>query len=340
MILLFLGSWRSTLIVADLASRCRSSSSIVAAQRAGPDAQHDDARRAGAGGRHPGRRRDGRDREHPPQPGDGQAARAAILDGAQQIAVPAFVSTLAICIVFVPVRLPRRRRRSTCSCRWRWRSCFAMLASLLPVAHARPDAGACTCSAGRGRRHDAATAPADPGFFGRIHQAFKRALRALPRRLRRACSTGRCTTADGLRGLRRWRSSAARPLRAVRRPRLLPDGGRRPDPPARHAPRPARGSRRPSSSSPPSRPRSASVIPADDRGDDPRQHRRCRDGINLAFTDSATISTADGEILVALNAPAQHGRPPTTSQSCARSCRASSRAHASTSSRPTSSARS
>ena len=27
----------------------------------------------------------------------------AILDGAQQIAVPAFVSTLAICIVFVPV---------------------------------------------------------------------------------------------------------------------------------------------------------------------------------------------------------------------------------------------
>jgi multidrug efflux pump subunit AcrB len=27
----------------------------------------------------------------------------AILDGAQQIAVPAFVSTLCICIVFVPV---------------------------------------------------------------------------------------------------------------------------------------------------------------------------------------------------------------------------------------------
>ena len=29
----------------------------------------------------------------------------AILDGAQQIAVPAFVSTLSICIVFVPVLL-------------------------------------------------------------------------------------------------------------------------------------------------------------------------------------------------------------------------------------------
>src|SRR5207302_1971326 len=31
--------------------------------------------------------------------------RKAILDGASQIAVPAFVSTLAICIVFVPVML-------------------------------------------------------------------------------------------------------------------------------------------------------------------------------------------------------------------------------------------
>ena len=35
--------------------------------------------------------------------GQGKPLREAILDGAQQIAVPAFVSTLAICIVFVPV---------------------------------------------------------------------------------------------------------------------------------------------------------------------------------------------------------------------------------------------
>ena len=33
----------------------------------------------------------------------GKPLRQAILDGAQQIATPAFVSTLAICIVFVPV---------------------------------------------------------------------------------------------------------------------------------------------------------------------------------------------------------------------------------------------
>lgn len=35
--------------------------------------------------------------------GQGKPLKQAILDGAQQIAVPAFVSTLAICIVFVPV---------------------------------------------------------------------------------------------------------------------------------------------------------------------------------------------------------------------------------------------
>src|ERR1700692_2025907 len=33
----------------------------------------------------------------------GKEMRTAILDGAQQIAVPAFVSTLCICIVFVPM---------------------------------------------------------------------------------------------------------------------------------------------------------------------------------------------------------------------------------------------
>ena len=45
----------------------------------------------------------------------------AILDGAQQIAVPAFVSTLSICIVFVPVLL-LTGAASFCSRRWPWRS--------------------------------------------------------------------------------------------------------------------------------------------------------------------------------------------------------------------------
>jgi multidrug efflux pump subunit AcrB len=43
----------------------------------------------------------------------GKGLMAAILDGAQQIATPAFVSTLAICIVFVPVVLLTGRRSSS-----------------------------------------------------------------------------------------------------------------------------------------------------------------------------------------------------------------------------------
>jgi len=67
------------------------------------DAQHHDARRAGARGRYPGGRCHGGDREHPPPRRDGKPLEQAIIDGAQQIAVPAFVATLAICIVFVSV---------------------------------------------------------------------------------------------------------------------------------------------------------------------------------------------------------------------------------------------
>ena len=40
----------------------------------------------------------------------GKALEPAILDGAEQIAVPAFVSTLCICIVFVPMFFLTRRR--------------------------------------------------------------------------------------------------------------------------------------------------------------------------------------------------------------------------------------
>ena len=75
MILLFLGSWRSTVIIAvsiplsilDLDHR---------AERARRDDQHHDARRPGARRRHPGRRRDRRDREHQLAPRAGQGARA------------------------------------------------------------------------------------------------------------------------------------------------------------------------------------------------------------------------------------------------------------------------
>ena len=50
----------------------------------------------------------------------GKPITRAILDGAQQIAVPAFVSTLAICIVFVPVVFLKGAVQFL-SRRWRWR---------------------------------------------------------------------------------------------------------------------------------------------------------------------------------------------------------------------------
>ena len=48
----------------------------------------------------------------------GKPLRQAILDGAQEIALPAFVSTLCICIVFVPMFFLTGVTRS-CLCRWR-----------------------------------------------------------------------------------------------------------------------------------------------------------------------------------------------------------------------------
>ena len=55
----------------------------------------------------------------------------AILDGASQIAVPAFVSTLCICIVFMPVVVHHRRGEVSCSRRWPMAVVFAMLTSYL-----------------------------------------------------------------------------------------------------------------------------------------------------------------------------------------------------------------
>ena len=67
MILLFLGSWRSTLIVC-LSIPLSILTSLIVLALLQPDDQRDDARRPRARRGHPGRRRDGGDREHPPQP--------------------------------------------------------------------------------------------------------------------------------------------------------------------------------------------------------------------------------------------------------------------------------
>jgi multidrug efflux pump subunit AcrB len=103
MILLFLGSWRSTLIVC-ISIPLSILTSLTVLGLAGADDQRDDAGRSGSRRRNSGGRCDGGDRKRPSQHGiKGKTLVRAILDGAQEIAVPAFVSTLCICIVFVPV---------------------------------------------------------------------------------------------------------------------------------------------------------------------------------------------------------------------------------------------
>ena len=103
MILLFLGSWRSTVIIAVSIPL-----SVLGGHRHAVgdrrDAQHHDARRACARGRYSRRRRHRDHREH--QLASRAVARRsepAIMDGARQIVTPAFVSLLCICIVFVPM---------------------------------------------------------------------------------------------------------------------------------------------------------------------------------------------------------------------------------------------
>ena len=102
MILLFLGSWRSTIIIA-ISIPLSILTSVIVLSFLARDHQHHDAGRAGVGRRHPGGRRNGDDREHGAVSRRGAALRDAILEGAAQIAVPALVSTLCICIVFLPM---------------------------------------------------------------------------------------------------------------------------------------------------------------------------------------------------------------------------------------------
>ena len=73
MILLFLGSWRSTLIVC-ISIPLSILTSLVHPEPAGTDHQRDDAGRPGAGGRHSGGRCDGGDRKYASQHRDAKAA--------------------------------------------------------------------------------------------------------------------------------------------------------------------------------------------------------------------------------------------------------------------------
>ncbi|MGH7373484.1 MAG: efflux RND transporter permease subunit, partial [Candidatus Rokuibacteriota bacterium] len=94
----------------------------------------------------------------------------AILDGAQQIATPAFVSTLSICIVFVPVVFltgPARYLFTPLA----MAVVFAMLASYLLSRTIVPTLVRYLLAA---EVHGTAGSGASPGLFTRIHDGFQR----------------------------------------------------------------------------------------------------------------------------------------------------------------------
>ena len=179
----------------------------------------------------------------------GKPLEQAIIDGAQQIAIPAFVATLAICIVFVSVVFltgPAKYLFTPLALA----VVYAMLASyvlsrtLVPVLakyllHGEEHGSAAHAAAQSARRSGRA------GFFTRFQHGFERGYEGLRARYIRTLHWGagqpRCRVRP-VRGRRAGQPGAG----AVHRPRLLPAGGRRPDAhardrAARHAPGGDRG---------------------------------------------------------------------------------------------------
>ncbi len=108
---------------------------------------------------------------------EGKPLKKAILDGSQQIAVAAFVSTLSICIVFVPVMFLGG------SAKWLFTPLamavvFAMLASYLLSRTLVPTMTAYLLKS-EAAQHTAEGRPDAPNFFHRIHLAFERGFEGL-----------------------------------------------------------------------------------------------------------------------------------------------------------------
>ncbi len=103
---------------------------------------------------------------------EGMPLRDTILTGAQQIAVPALVATLSICIVFVPIfflkGIPGYLFRPLAEA-----VVFAMLASYLLSRTLVPTLVMYLFHSERKERERARTAEAQPGLFRRFHQGFE-----------------------------------------------------------------------------------------------------------------------------------------------------------------------
>jgi multidrug efflux pump subunit AcrB len=230
--------------------------------------------------------------------GLGKRLVQAILDGAQQIATPAFVSTLSICIVFVPVVFltgPAKYLFTPLALA----VVFAMLASYLLSRTIVPTLVRYLLGA---EVHDEAGAGVPLSFLGRIHAGFQRQFERL-----RTAYVGVLETALARRG----RVFIVFGVIALSGAALLPFVGRDFFPEVDtgqfrlHVRAPA-GTRIEETE------QVFAQVEASIRRQIPRDQIQLiidnigqPQPINLAFTDSVTIGPSDGEILVALN-PEHH----------------------------------
>src|SRR6266511_1702012 len=230
--------------------------------------------------------------------GLGKRLVQAILDGAQQIATPAFVSTLSICIVFVPVVFltgPAKYLFTPLA----MAVVFAMLASYLLSRTIVPTLVHYLLAS---EAHGPALAATTPGLFARIHDAFQRHFERL-----RVAYVRVLETALG----RRARVLGAFGVVLVSGAALLPFVGRDFFPSVDtgqfrlHVRAPA-GTRIEETeqvfadveaSIRRIMPKDEITAVIDNIGQPP--------SINLAFTDSVNLGPSDGEILVSLN-PERH----------------------------------
>ena len=224
----------------------------------------------------------------------------AILDGASEIATPAFVSTLCICIVFVPVRLHHRRGEVALRAAGdggRLRDAHLVL----PLAHARADDDALPPERRRPSttRSDHHEAP-DVARPAALLRGVRARLRAAAHVLRRLAGAGRSSTA---------RSSSAGSCVFVagslgalpaRRARLLPHASTRASSSSTCAARPGTRIEETERKFAQIEDTIRTVIP-------PAQIETMLDnigipysGLNLSLSEGALISSADGEIFIAL----------------------------------------
>ena len=304
MIMLFLGSWRSTLIVC-ISIPLSILTSLAVLYAIGRNREYHDTRRHGAGGRNPGRRRDGRDRKYSPQSRYGQRRGG----GDSRRRAPDRCA--GVCIHAVHLHRVRSGGFSD------WRRQISLHAAgdgggaghgrFVPVvaysgAHhdPLPDSGrtALVSRSGRGSRRNGRgfTLAYPPRVSPRI-RAHARRIYGHPDVDARAPEAGGRLFRDRLDLLRRAVS--------VYRHGFLPAGGCRADPASRPLPRRHSRRRDRKDISPQVEDSIRRIIPREDLATILDNIGLPYAGYNLAFSDSVTLGPADGEILVSLR-PGEH----------------------------------